>query len=220
MVRECKAGEDRRRAVDREGADREDPTMLTHRIPASGQRRGAVRGVTLLAILVFVGLGSGAGFYRWQRARQAERFQRDLETVPEGPEERLDLWLRLAGPQLHHRLAVVGRFTPEEPWLVTHAVARPGEVPELFGLRCAELTPAFARREGLVVVLELPAPHALGRTELSGDRAQRVPIFAPEVAVDGAARLRTLALHLLEEMPAALARDLPGATLEVRVAGG
>jgi hypothetical protein len=115
---------------------------------------------------------------------------------------------------------VVGRFTPEEPWLVTHAVARPGEVPELFGVPCAELAPELARREGLAIVLTLPAARALGRVALDGERAQRVPIFAPEVAVDGGARLRTLALHLLEDMPDALARDLPGATIEVHVADG
>jgi len=181
-------------------------------------RRGAVRGLSVLLVLVVVGLGSGAGFYRWQRARQAERFQRELEAVPQGFEERLDLWLRLAGPQLHHRLAVVGRFTPEEPWLVTHARAQAGEVPELFGVPCSELAPTFARREGRVVVVELPAPRALGRAALTGERAQRVPLFAPEVEVDAAERLRTLALHLFDDIPAALARDLPGASLEVRVA--
>lgn len=192
--------------------------MLTHASSVPGARRGAVRGLSMLALLVVVGLGSGAGFYRWQRARQAEAFQRELEAVPKGLEERLDLWLRLAGPQLHHRLAVVGRFTPEEPWLVTHAVARPGELPELHGVPCAELAPSFAHREGLAIVIELPAPRALGRVALQGERAQRVPSFAPEVEVDAAERLRTLALHLLEDMPAALARDLPGASLELRVA--
>lgn len=190
--------------------------MSISRNSAAG-RRGAVRGLTVLLVLVVAGLASGAGFYRWQRARQAERFEREFEAAPRNPEERLDLWLHLAGPQLHHRLAVVGRFTPEQPWLVTHAVARAGEVPELFGVPCAELAPDLARREGQVVVLELPAPRALGRCELSGERAQRVPLFAPEVEVDAAERLRTLALHLLDELPAALARDLPGASLEVRV---
>lgn len=185
---------------------------------AARARRGAVRGLTVLLALVVVGLGSGAGFYRWQRARQAERFERELAAVPQGLEQRLDLWLRLAGPQLHHRLAVVGRFTPEEPWLVTHAVARENEVPELHGVPCAELLPSLARREGQTIVVELPAPRALGRAALTGERAQRVPLFAPDVPLDAAERLRTLALHLLDDIPAALTRDLPGAHLEVRVA--
>lgn len=187
---------------------------------ATNRRRGAgTRGLAVLAVLVVVGLGSGAGFYRWQRMRQAERFQRDLAAAPQSTEERLDLWLELVGPQLHHRLAVVGRFTSEEPWLVTHAQGRAGEIPELFGVTCAELQPTFARRSGLEVVVALPAPHALGRIDLVGERAQRVPIFAPEVAVDAPARLAALALYLFEDMPAALERDIPGARIVLEVAG-
>jgi hypothetical protein len=188
---------------------------------AAESRSGAAgtRGLAVLALLVVVGLGSGAGFYRYQRARQAERFQRELAAAPNTPEERLDLWLRLAGPQIHHRLAVVGRFTSVEPWLVTHAVARAGEAPELFGVVCAELEPTLARRTGLEVLVSLPAPRALGRVVLEGERAQRVPIFAPEVVVDAAERLAELAMYLLEEMPAALARDIPGAVIVIEVAG-
>ncbi|MEQ1892418.1 MAG: hypothetical protein ABL998_07765, partial [Planctomycetota bacterium] len=143
----------------------------------------------------------------------------DTSSAPKTPEERLDLWLTLAGPQVHHRLAVVGRFTSAEPWLVTHAVAGADEVSELYGVDCAELLPTLARRSGLEVVVALPAPHALGRIALAGERAQRVPTYAPEVVVDGPGRLAALALYLLEEMPAALARDIPGASIVIEVAG-
>lgn len=178
-----------------------------------------MRGLSVLVLLVVVGLGSGAGFYRYQRARQDSRFEREMAAAPKTPEERLDLWLTLAGPQVHHRLAVVGRFTSAEPWLVTHAVAGADEVSELYGVDCAELLPTLARRSGLEVVVALPAPHALGRIALAGERAQRVPTYAPEVVVDGPGRLAALALYLLEEMPAALARDIPGATIVIEVAG-
>jgi hypothetical protein len=207
--------------LDKEARPGHDRAMLSRPGPiAANRRRGAgTRGLAVLAVLVVVGLGSGAGFYRWQRARQAERFERDLAAAPQGPEERLDLWLKLAGPQLHHRLAVVGRFTSEQPWLVTHAQGVAGEVPEFFGVTCAELQPTFARRSGLEVVVALPAPHALGRVDLAGERAQRVPTFAPEVVVDAPGRLAALALYLLEDMPAALERDIPGARIVLEVAG-
>jgi len=190
------------------------------RFPA-GPRRGAARvsGLGVLSAIVVVGVATGAGFYRYQRALQDERLQAEMAAVPTTPEERLGLWLELSGPQIHHRLAVVGRFTPEMPWLVTHAVAAPdGGPPELWGIDCGELPKELARREGMTVVVPLPRPRGLGRATLTGERADRVPLFASDAALDPAARLRELALYLLEGIPGALERDVPGARLEIRVA--
>jgi hypothetical protein len=146
------------------------------------------------------------------------RLAAELAQAPTTPAERAALWLRYGGPQIHHRLAVVGRFAPERPWLVTHAVARAAGEPELWGIDCAALTPELARLEGLTVVVELPAPRVLARAALTGEPGQRVPLYAPEVRPDAAQRLSELALYLLEGIPGALERDVPGAKLEIRVA--
>lgn len=193
------------------------------RTRAGERERGLARvsGIGVLVGIVVLGLLTGAGFYRYQRARIERRLASEMAAAPESPEERLALWLQLSGPQIHHRLAVVGRFTPEMPWLVTHAVAAAdGGPPEVFGVDCASLPKDLAHLEGLKVVVELPHPRALGRVELSGERANRVPLYAPELALDPAQRLTELALYLLEGIPRALERDVPGASLEIRVAGG
>lgn len=176
-------------------------------------------GLGVLTAIVIVGLLSGAVFYRYQRGRVEARLASEIAEAPKSPDERLALWLTLVGPQIHHRLAVVGRFTPEMPWLVTHAVAAAdGGAPELFGIECDALPHDLARREGMTIVVPLPAPHRLGRATLVGERAQRVPLYAADVKLEPVTRLRELALYLLEGIPHALERDVPGATLEIHVA--
>jgi len=187
----------------------------------SGRRSqgGAVRvsGLAVLAGIVVVGLITGAGFYRYQRGRMDARLAAELARAPETPAERAALWLRYGGPQIHHRLAVVGRFSPTRPWLVTHAVARSDGEPELWGIDCTSLTPELAHLEGLTVVVDLPAPRVLARASLASEQSQRVPLYAPETSPDAAQRLSELALYLLEGIPGALERDVPGARLEIRV---
>lgn len=185
------------------------------------RERGAVRvsGLGVLAGIVVVGILTGAGFYRLKRGETNARVATELAQAPRTPEERLALWLRLTGPQLHHRLAVVGRFTPEMPWLVTHAIAaEDGGPPELWGIDCSTLPKDLGVLEGLRVVVNLPAPRRLGRATLEGERAERVPLFAPGAVSDAGERLASLALYILEGIPGALARDVPGAALEIRVA--
>jgi hypothetical protein len=199
----------------------EDPLVRAPIRPSSTPGRGAARasGLAVLVGIVLVGLVTGAGFYRYQRGKMDARLAAELARAPKTPAERAALWLRYGGPQIHHRLAVVGRFAPERPWLVTHAVARSGGAPELWGIDCASLGPEIARLEGLTVVVELPAPRVLARAELTGEPSQRVPVYAEDVSPDAARRLSELALYLLEGIPGALERDVPGAKLEVRVAG-
>lgn len=194
---------------------------LADRPSCGGARRGAVRpsGLLVLVVIVVTGLLTGVGFYRLKRGETNAQVAAELARAPESPGERLALWLQLTGPQLHHRLAVVGRFTPELPWLVTHAVAaEDGGAPELWGIDCAGLPQDLAVLEGLRVVVNLPAPCPLGRATLEGERADRVPLFARGAVSDPGERLAALALYLLEGMPGALARDVPGASLVVRVA--
>lgn len=176
-----------------------------------------VNGLAVLVCIVLVGLLTGAGFYRYQRGRMDARLALELSAAPNTPAERVALWLRFAAPQIHHRLAMVGRFAPDMPWLVTHAVAGPAGVNELWGIDCALLPRELAHLEGLRVVVELPAPRLLARASLAGEQVQRVPLYAPGASPDPAQRLSELALYLLEGMPRALERDVPGAALEIRL---
>jgi hypothetical protein len=192
----------------------EDRVM--ERAPTSATVR--VNGLFLLVCIVVVGLLAGAGFYRLKRGESDARVAAELAAAPTTPAERVVLWLRLAGPQIHHRLAVVGRFSAEMPWLVTHAIASGVEPPEIWGIDCSTLPLDLAHVEGLTVIVTLPVPRRLGNAALAAELLERVPLFAPEARPDGRARLVELALHLLEGMPRALERDVPGAALEIRVA--
>ena len=193
------------------------PAQASPPVPAREGLR--VNGLVVLVGIVVVGLVTGAGFYRMKRSEANAQVAADLAQAPKTPEERLALWLRLSGPQLHHRLAVVGRFSTAMPWLVTHAVAVEGGPPEVWGVDCATIPKDFAHIEGMTIVVELPVPRLLAHAPIDGDGQDRVPLFAPEAVPDARARLTALALHLLEGIPAALERDVEGAHLEIRVAG-
>lgn len=188
----------------------------------SGARR--VAGLPVLAGIVVLGLLSGAAYYQWQRPRVLAQMERAKSEAPTTPRERLELWHRYGAAQIHHRLTQFARFSPEMPWLVTHAIAGTGaEPPEIWGIDCEALPQELSHLEDMTVIVELPAPRPLGRAPLSGDFASRVPLYAPGQPIpDPAERLRDLALFLLEGMPRALARDIEGATIEIRVgtAGG
>lgn len=187
--------------------------------PPSSAGIARAPGLAVLGAVVVAGLLSGVLFYRWQRGRMDAGLAAELARAPRSDEERLELWLRTCGPQVHHRLAVVGRFSPEMPWLVSHAFRAGAGPAEIWGVECAALGESLLRREGLVLAVVLPAPRRLAFAPLPGSRESRVPHFEPGAAVDGAARLAALARHLLAELPSALERDIPGARLEVRVEG-
>ncbi len=185
---------------------------------AMERERKGVNGLAVLVVIVIVGLVTGAGFYRYKRQEMDAVLADELAAAPKTSAERLALWLRVSGPQIHHRLAVVGRFAADKPWLVTHALARADGPPELWGIDCATIPQDLAHLEGLCVVVELPAPRPLTRATLDGEQENRVPLYAPEVRPDPATRVSELALYLLEGIPGALARDIPGASLVIRVA--
>ena len=128
----------------------------------------------------------------------------------------------MGAPQIHHRLAQFAQFDPpERPWLVTHALAGgEGELPELWGIDCAALPQELSHLEGLTLVIELPAPRALGRANLGGDQFNYIPLYQRGDSIpDPHQRLRELAIYLLGGIPKALEEDIEGATLEIRVTG-
>jgi hypothetical protein len=190
-------------------------------IPAGppGERR--VRGFPVLVGIVVLGLASGVGWFQAKRpaiAAARARFREELAAAPQDLEGRLDLWMRFGEPQIHHRLTKFARFSPEHPWMVTHAVrSSDGGDPTLWGVDCEALGPGLVRREGTVIVVAVPAPVPLGRVPLTPRMGEHIPVAEPGETFDGAERLRTLVLYLLDRIPQALEREIAGARLEVRV---
>ncbi len=203
------------------GTPRPEDGAVARSDPAPNSR-GARRfsGLFVLAGIVVLGVLSGAGYYHYQRPKVAAEMERLRAEAPDTPRGRLELWHRHGAAQIHHRLSNFGRFAPDKPWLVTHAIAaQDGGAPELWGVDCEALPRELSRLEGLTVVVELPAPRPLARAELSAEQRSHVPVFAPGAAPpDARALLVDLALYLLEGMPRALERDIEGARLVVRVA--
>jgi len=177
-------------------------------------------GLVVLGAIVFMGLGSGAAYFQYKQPKLAAELQERLDAAPKTPAGRLAAWHEIGAPQIHHRLSKFARFTPELPWLVTHAVAAlDGGDPELWGIDCDALPELLSHLEGLTVIIELPAPRALGRIPLVGDMVEHVPLIGPETPFDAHERLRMLGVYLLEGMPAALEKDIPGASIQVRIVG-
>jgi hypothetical protein len=179
-----------------------------------------VPGVLVLVGIVALGLGSGAAYFHYKQPLLAAELQAKLDAAPKTPEGRLDAWSLVGNPQIHHRLATIARFSDERPWLVTHAVDDGAGQPEVWGVDCRELPRELAGAEGLTVVVALPAPVPLARVDLDEEHSAHVPVYpsAPEASV-AAARLADLAFFFLEGMPKALARDIEGASLVIRIDG-
>jgi hypothetical protein len=189
--------------------------------PASDGGGAHPRGLAVLAALVVLGL-SGAIFYRYQAPRASARLAAEVAAAPTSAEGSLRKWHEYGAPQIHHRLASWARFAPEMPWLVTHAVD-PGDggPPAIWGVDLAALPRGISRVEGMRVVVLLPAPTLLGRAPLQGEMARHVPLrAAAEPPLDAAARLTELVDFFLSDLARALAKDVPGAELEVRIAAG
>lgn len=175
----------------------------------------------MLIGIVVLGIGSGAAYFHYKRPKLAADLRARIDAAPKTPEGRLEAWHSIGGPQIHHRLSKFARFTPELPWLVTHAVRTgEGEPPELWGIDCEALPMELSRLEGMSVVIDLPRPRLLGRHELVGDMVEHVPLIAPDTGFDAGARLAEIAIYLLEGMPRALEEDIEGASIQVRVEEG
>lgn len=177
-------------------------------------------GLLVMLAIVATGLGAGAGFYRWAQPRAHAQFLERVAAAPETAEGRLDLWLQWAAPSIHQRI-VTARVSHQQPWLVTHVVEAPvpGEPPEVWGIEVADVRPEATVREDLRIVVRLPAPRRLARTVLVGSNARGVPRWPADAPPpDAAAQLSDKVAWLLREPARALAKDVEGASLEVRVA--
>jgi len=187
-------------------------------LPRAGFRGS---GLVLLLLIVLIG-GLPSVYYRIVRPQLEANYRAEVEAAPTTASGRLERWFEFGAAMIHHRIARVGRFSEEQPWIVTHAVRAEGDggPVEAYGVDASRLTPAFSSLDGLTVVIDLPAPGPLGPLELVGERGRYVPVHAPEEQpADPVRRLRELTLWFLEGIPAALAEDIEGASLELRIGG-
>ncbi len=206
------------------GARADDNGPMPETAPLSAAPEGRrVNGLVLMVVLVAAGMGITSIYYHWKAPAIVAERRAALASMSTDPEPMLDLWLEYGAPAIHARLEQM-RIGAAHPWLVTHAQesTTPGEPPRLWGIDFTALAPAWVRREALAVVVELPAPRELGRAWLPADKQAGVlrlsaeldepPVGAP------AARAIEVALWSLERLDKAVRKDIPGATIEVRVA--
>jgi hypothetical protein len=182
-----------------------------------------VNGLVLMFVLVAAGMGITSIYYNWKAPAIVAERRAALASMSTEPAPMLDLWLEYGAPAIHARLQQM-RIGPAQPWLVTHAQEADvaAEPPRLWGVDLAALEPAWVHREGLTVVVDLPAPRELGRAWLPADKEAGVLRLSAGVeqppAGASAARAAEVARWSLERLDQAVRKDIPGASLEVRVA--
>ena len=185
-----------------------------------GERRG-VPGLLVILVLACLGIASGAGYFHYKAPRLRAELHAQVAAAPTSTGGRLEKWVRYGAANIHHRLAIFGRFSEERPWLITHGIGVPGGTVEIWGVDCDSIPKDLCTIEGSTVVVTLPRPSVQGHGVLNSEERLYIPIYASEADVpDPAARLRSLALHLLEGMPEALAKDIEGGRIEIRVRDG
>jgi hypothetical protein len=191
--------------------------------PVEGAVRRAVErrpnGLLVMALVVFVGLGAGAGLYRWQQSRSNVAVAKRLAAAPTDPEGRLRAWREYGAPTIHQRL-VTSRISFQQPWLVTHAIdsSVPGEPPEIWGIDLDAVGQDATTVEGRFAIVRLPAPRLLLRTVLVGNNARGVRHYRPdETPPDASEAVRSKVEWMLATLAAALERDIEGARLVILV---
>lgn len=201
-----------------------DNVPMPEPAPPSALPQGRrINGLALVVVLVASGMGITSIYYHWKAPAIVAERRAALAAMSTDPEPMLDLWLEYGAPAIHARLQQM-RIGPAQPWLVTHALesAGPGEPPLLWGIDLSGLDPTWVRRESLAVVLELPAPRELGRAWLPADKeggVLRLPagLESPPAGA-AAARAIEVARWSLERLDRAVRKDIPGASIDVRVA--
>src|SRR5688500_18493331 len=145
---------------------------MPHAAPGSAPPQGRrMNGLVLMGVLVAAGMGITSVYYNWKAPAIVAERRAALASMSTEPEPMLDLWLEYGAPAIHARLQQM-RIGPAHPWLVTHAqeASVASEPPRLWGIDLAAVDPAWVHREGLAVVIELPAPRELGRAWLPADK--------------------------------------------------
>jgi hypothetical protein len=182
-----------------------------------------INGLVFVILLVVLGLGASVALYRWKAGAVGEQIRADRATLPQEPDARLQRWLDDYGRSIIDRALEQLRYSPDQHWILSHTVGaeRNGATQEIWGVDLDLAQAPVATREGLVVVVRLPAARKLGDGAIGGDKALNVPHFdAPAAAIDAAfdadARVRGIVEWMLAKVARSLGRDLPGASLVVR----
>jgi hypothetical protein len=182
-----------------------------------------VNGLVFVIGLVVLGLGAGVLLYRWRASQVATMIERDLSSLPQDPEARLQRWLDDYGRVIVRQALVQLRYEAERPWILSHtrSTVRNSAEQEVWGIDLDEPPEGLARREGLAIVLELPAAHVLMTGAIGGDKALNVPHFEPSAPpFDADARVRSIVEWSLAKVGRSLGRDVPGASLRVETLSG
>jgi len=181
-----------------------------------------VNGLVFVVALVALGLGAGVLLYRWRAAGVAHTIERDLATLPQDPEGRLQRWVDDYGAVIVRQALVQLRYEAERPWILSHTsgAQRNDSGQEIWGIDLREWSEASVRREQLVIVVELPRARVLERGPVTGDKVRNVPhLSADAPPFDADVRVRDIVEWSLAKVGRSLGRDVPGATLVVRTRG-
>jgi hypothetical protein len=166
------------------------------------------RGILVLGILLLLGLGASAGFFRWAAKDVSEGIIGELSARPSVPAEQLDLWLLYGEPQIQNRLTLL-RYSSGLPALLTHVAEPevPGQPARVYGIDLRSQRPARVSRAGLTVEVRVGAPQHLADGPLTGEGADRVPRAAAGLGADAG---RPFAQGVIEWALAPLIGALPG----------
>lgn len=187
-----------------------------------------VPGARSFAVLVAIGFLSSVILFRVLAGEQVAETRRRLAAVDDSAEGRLDLWAEWGTPQIHNRLLHMRIHSPEQPWLVTHAILpEPDSDPEgevrVFGIDFGDLTRDLTHQEGRTLTLELVPVTEIARARLLGDNSRRVPRYtSEEAAPDGnlrAVEMLAWALRTPSDVLGAFAKDHPACRFRIRVGG-
>ena len=174
------------------------------------QPRGLrINGIVLVALLVFAGMGITSIYYRWRSPEIARDLLERRAAMPDDPEGRLEYWLHFTRPNVHQSV-LRRRLSAVRPWLLAYVVEPtvPGAEPEIWGSDLARFHPEDIQRQGLAIVVRLPAPARLG----TGAIGERFEPYVPRVPAgttppDAAERVRAIAEFALADIAKALARE-------------
>lgn len=181
-----------------------------------------VNGLVFVIALVALGLGAGVLLYRWRAGQVAITIERDLATLPQDPQARLQRWLDDYGTVIVRQALVQLRYEAEKPWILSHTsgAERNDAAQEVWGIDLRDWKDAQVRRERLAIVVELPVARVLGHGPIGGDKVRNVPHFSADAPpFDADARVRGIVEWALAKVGRSLGRDVPGATLVVRTQG-